>query len=230
MVLPAKRISDMSAARVGVVPHHSASSPQRSISSIWCILLLSVAATAIIFTFRSYSASTIIEESAGTVVPSATQILKPERRFIPVSSAEGESQREIIFQYPIGVKSDRGGCSNALKGVLYLYHGCSRRAASFFYSPQGRDMMMMALNAGLAVVAFTKENDVGCWSPRRDMEAMLGTSKAFVEHHLIPYCGGANRSTAGGNIPFFGFGASSGGSFVAQIATETASSLSSSWR
>ena len=82
---------------------------------------------------------------------------------------------------------------------------------------------MLALNAGLAVVAFTKDDEVGCWSPGRDMRAILYASKAFVEEHLIPYFRGDDSSTASSivvDLPFYGFGASSGGSFVAQVATE----------
>mmetsp|Transcript_33850 Transcript_33850/g.74256 ORF Transcript_33850/g.74256 Transcript_33850/m.74256 type:complete len:445 (+) Transcript_33850:94-1428(+) len=235
VALPTKRISEMSA-RVSVAPHHSAPSPRRS---IWCILIVSVAAAAIIFRFRSGNTGsllTVLDSSTGTPndsvasstsppaaaavavaerVHSTTQILKPERRFIAVSSEEGASQREIIFQYPEGK-----GCS----GVLYLFHGCGRRAASFFYSPQGRDMMMMALNAGLAVVTFTKDNEVGCWSPGRDMPAILHVSKTFIEENLIKCFRGDDSSITSSNVvdfPFYGFGASSGGSFVAQVATET---------
>ena len=57
--------------------------------------------------------------------------------------------RQVLYQFPPNSKSS---CSDDhLRGVLFLYHGCTRTAMSFFYSPQGRGMMRTALSAGLAV-------------------------------------------------------------------------------
>lgn len=130
---------------------------------------------------------------------------------------------EVIFQFPEGQNNSDCNTSTttATKGVLFLYHGCNRHVMSFFYSPQGRDMMRAALNAGLAVVAFEKHHDVGCWSPGEDTKPILEAGKAWIEQYLLPpaVCGEHTEK-----LPFFGFGASSGGTFVAEVAKQTAGS------
>ena len=49
------------------------------------------------------------------------------------------------------------------RGILFLFHGCARYAASFFYSPQGRRLVSLASARGVDVVAFEKEDEGGCW-------------------------------------------------------------------
>lgn len=49
------------------------------------------------------------------------------------------------------------------KGVLFLFHGCGRYAASFFYSPQGRKIVQLAYSTGVEVVTFEKNVELGCW-------------------------------------------------------------------
>lgn len=125
--------------------------------------------------------------------------------------------RQVLYQFP---PNSQSSCSDSpaggLRGVLFLYHGCTRTAMSFFYSPQGRDMMRTALTAGLAVVAFEKEGS--CWSPSDDLQVTLDIGTEWIGKYLVSHCGGGN---AADGVPTFGFGASSGGSFVAEVAQAT---------
>ncbi|KAL7543800.1 hypothetical protein ACHAXR_013114 [Thalassiosira sp. AJA248-18] len=105
------------------------------------------------------------------------------------------------------------------RGVLFLFHGCGRFAASFFYSPQGRRMVSMAYNEGITVVAFEKKNERGCWDWNEDGEEVLKVGRKFVLSRLEADCG----HDANGDViypPMWAFGASSGGSFVAMLASQ----------
>lgn len=141
----------------------------------------------------------------------ATQIsLKPQRIKV--------KDRDVLFQFP------PRQC-DTFTGVLFLYHGCNRSAASFFYSPQGRDMMLLALQSGFAVVVFEKPNT--CWS-EQDLESTFHMGAEWLEQYLLPHCGGrdSDREVVY-KIPRFGFGASSGGSFVALMGEKTQSTITS---
>ena len=124
--------------------------------------------------------------------------------------------RQVLYQFPPNSKSS---CDDHLKGVLFLYHGCTRTAMSFFYSPQGRDMMRTALLAGLAVVAFEKEGS--CWSSSVDLDVSINIGKEWMDKYLVDHCGEDCASVNNSKMPIFGFGASSGGSFVAEVAEAT---------
>jgi len=105
------------------------------------------------------------------------------------------------------------------KGVLFLFHGCGRYAASFFYSPQGRKIVQMAYNAGVEVVTFEKHEELGCWDYEKDGKAILKVGRKFMTSRLVGNCG---MDYNGNNIypPIWAFGASSGGQFIAKLASE----------
>lgn len=137
--------------------------------------------------------------------------------------------RQVLYQFPPNDSRSQQqqqppsppACSNhhGLRGVLFLYHGCTRTAMSFFYSPQGRDVMRTALSAGLAVVAFEKEGS--CWSSSRDLGVSINIGREWIDTYLVDHCGGDDFAQNHDKIPIFGFGASSGGSFVAEVAEAT---------
>jgi len=106
-----------------------------------------------------------------------------------------------------------------------------------FYAPQGRDLVKMALASGLAVVATERDYKKigGCWSTQDDLETALQVGTTWMEmlvdptdlalgQHAYeqfggsPGCGGVD----GRGVPVFGFGASSGGWFVADLADTAA--------
>lgn len=102
------------------------------------------------------------------------------------------------------------------RAVLFLFHGCSRYAASFFYSPQGRLLVSAAHRKGIAVVAFQKDDERGCWDWDADGEVVLRVGRKFATR-LGGTCGkGPDGEDA--YPPMWAFGASSGGSFVAMLA------------
>ena len=79
-------------------------------------------------------------------------------------------------------------------------------------------MMQTALSAGLAVVAFEKEGS--CWSSTVDLDVSIDVGTEWIDKYLADHCGEdfvQNRN----EMPIFGFGASSGGSFVAEVADAT---------
>lgn len=105
------------------------------------------------------------------------------------------------------------------RGILFLFHGCGRFAASFFYSPQGRKMVSMAYKAGIAIVAFEKKEEKGCWEWEHDGEQVLKVGKKYIESRVLGACG----TDANGDViypPLWAFGASSGGSFIAMLAAK----------
>mmetsp|Transcript_31193 Transcript_31193/g.67436 ORF Transcript_31193/g.67436 Transcript_31193/m.67436 type:complete len:535 (+) Transcript_31193:167-1771(+) len=108
------------------------------------------------------------------------------------------------------------------KAVLFFFHGCSRYAASFFYSPQGRRMVSAAYRAGIAVVAFEKNDEQGCWDWEDDGAAVLKVGRKFLSSRLVGACGKNAKDQEDQDIypPIWAFGASSGGSFVAMLAAK----------
>jgi len=105
------------------------------------------------------------------------------------------------------------------RGILFLFHGCGRYAASFFYSPQGRRLVSLAYKSGVAIVAFEKNDERGCWDWEDDGEVVLKIGKKFVASRLLGACGiDANGEYV--HPPIWAFGASSGGSFVAMLAAQ----------
>lgn len=150
-------------------------------------------------------------------VPKGSNItLKPERITL--------NGRQVLYQFPPNSQAsctaetttlDSRTIPDRLRGALFLYHGCTRTAMSFFYSPQGRDMMRTALSAGLAVVAYEKAGS--CWSSSADLDVSLEAGREWIERYLVPHCG----NDIAGKVPIYGFGASSGGSFVAEVAEAT---------
>ncbi|KAL7553959.1 hypothetical protein ACHAWF_017917 [Thalassiosira exigua] len=161
-------------------------------------------------------------------------------------------RRKTLHEYP-GIKrelmwvpleytmnlDDRGTSAKASmkcpKGILFLFHGCGRYAASFFYSPQGRKIVSQAFHAGMAVVTFEKTTERGCWVWEDDGEAVLKIGRKFLSSRLLASCGvGRAAATATADDeeaegpsypPIYGFGASSGGSFVATLASRMEESL-----
>ncbi len=148
----------------------------------------------------AHGSSPKASEDATDQSPTPPISLQPERITL--------SGRHVFYEFP------PGSCSG-MKGILFLYHGCTRTALSFFYSPQGRDMMRTSLSAGLAVVAFEKQGS--CWLTSLDLDVTVTAGNQWIEQYLVPHCG----DDAGTRLPFFGFGASSGGSFVAEVASKS---------
>jgi len=105
------------------------------------------------------------------------------------------------------------------KAVLFFFHGCSRYAASFFYSPQGRRMVSAAYTAGITVVAFEKNDEQGCWDWEEDGATVLKVGRKFLSSRLAGACG-KNANDQDIYPPIWAFGASSGGSFVSMLAAK----------
>ncbi len=104
------------------------------------------------------------------------------------------------------------------RGIIFLFHGCNRYAASFYYSPQGRRLISSALERGFVTVAVKKKAELGCWSWNDDAETVLKLGKKFLETRYQDECRNHHGKTT--YPPIFGFGASSGGQFVGQLASE----------
>jgi len=104
------------------------------------------------------------------------------------------------------------------RGILFLFHGCNRYAASFYYSPQGRQLVSSALEHGFVTVAVKKKEELGCWSWNDDAETVLQLGKKFLQTRYQDECRNHHGQTV--YPPIFGFGASSGGKFVGQLASE----------
>eukprot|EP00571_Detonula_confervacea_P001810 CAMPEP_0172314556 /NCGR_PEP_ID=MMETSP1058-20130122/22828_1 /TAXON_ID=83371 /ORGANISM="Detonula confervacea, Strain CCMP 353" /LENGTH=521 /DNA_ID=CAMNT_0013028451 /DNA_START=160 /DNA_END=1725 /DNA_ORIENTATION=- len=105
------------------------------------------------------------------------------------------------------------------RGVLFLFHGCNRYAASFFYSPQGRKLVSLAYKAGVEIVAFEKKDEKGCWDWEEDGEPVLKVGRKFMNSRLLGACG-TNTNGDESYPPIWAFGASSGGTFVATLAAK----------
>jgi len=128
-------------------------------------------------------------------------------------------KREVLLLSPSLDVQGRGGSHSfeALikcpRGILFMFHGCGRYAASFFYSPQGRKMVEMATQMGLGIVAFTKSEELGCWNWANDGDTVQKLAKKFLSSRLGKACAGVYP-------PLYAFGASSGGSFVGMLSSQ----------
>jgi len=107
------------------------------------------------------------------------------------------------------------------RGILFLFHGCGRYAASFFYSPQGRKMISMAIRSGVAVVTIKKNNEKACWDWENDGETVLKLGKKFLLSRVLDACADSDGIVEN-YPPIWGFGASSGGAFVSMLASTMA--------
>ena len=105
------------------------------------------------------------------------------------------------------VEGDR--CS---QGILFLFHRCTRYAASFFYSPQGLRLISLASKAGIEVVVFEKNNKKGCWNWKDDGEMVRERGRKIMKSRK---CGVGAKFP-----PIWAFGASSGGNFIATLAAQ----------
>ena len=142
-------------------------------------------------------------------------------------------RREVMFvplELTMDISAIDGGISphsqvkaemHCPRGILFLFHGCSRYAASFFYSPQGRQIVVAAYKRGIAIVAFEKKDERGCWDWEEDGEAVLKVGKKFVtSHEGKTFQCGTDKNGDSIYPPMWAFGASSGGSFIAMLANE----------
>ena len=107
------------------------------------------------------------------------------------------------------------------RGILFLFHGCGRYAASFFYSPQGRNLVSLAIRSGVAVVTIKKEKELSCWDWDKDGMTVLKLGKKFLLSRVLDACGNADGIVEN-YPPIWGFGVSSGGSFVSMLASNMA--------
>ncbi|KAL3822457.1 hypothetical protein ACHAXA_006885 [Cyclostephanos tholiformis] len=124
---------------------------------------------------------------------------------------------ELRARASVDVRTPYEATLRCPKGMLFLFHGCGRYAASFFYSPQGRIIVERAYDAGLTVVTFKKTNELGCWDMSDDGDPVLYIGRKFMISQLKDACG----SDENGNPvypPVFAFGASSGGHFISALA------------
>eukprot|EP00986_Skeletonema_menzelii_P002693 scaffold747_cov145-Skeletonema_menzelii.AAC.19 len=133
--------------------------------------------------------------------------------------------REVLLLSPSLAVQGRGASHSfeamikCPRGILFMFHGCGRYAASFFYSPQGRKMVELATEMGLGIVAFTKSEELGCWNWANDGDTVKKLAKKFILSRLSKACAGANGSDAV-YPPMYAFGASSGGSFVGMLSSQ----------
>ncbi|KAL7498929.1 hypothetical protein ACHAWT_010279 [Skeletonema menzelii] len=133
--------------------------------------------------------------------------------------------REVLLLSPSLAVQGRGASHSfeamikCPRGILFMFHGCGRYAASFFYSPQGRKMVELATEMGLGIVAFTKSEELGCWNWANDGDTVKKLAKKFISTRLSKACAGANGSDAV-YPPMYAFGASSGGSFVGMLSSQ----------
>lgn len=133
-------------------------------------------------------------------------------------------RREIIWvplEHTLSVdgKTSVKAALKCPRGVLFLFHGCTRYAASFFYSPQGSRIVSQAYQAGVAIVVFEKTDEKGCWDWENDGVPVLKIGKKFMMSRVLGACGTDDE----GEVkypPIWAFGASSGGSFIAMLAAK----------
>eukprot|EP00581_Thalassiosira_minuscula_P013892 CAMPEP_0183711826 /NCGR_PEP_ID=MMETSP0737-20130205/7203_1 /TAXON_ID=385413 /ORGANISM="Thalassiosira miniscula, Strain CCMP1093" /LENGTH=532 /DNA_ID=CAMNT_0025940393 /DNA_START=181 /DNA_END=1779 /DNA_ORIENTATION=- len=173
---------------------------------------------------RNYGAATF-----GDSITRKDSLVNPVLRRKVVNEFPG-IRREILFvplELTVNVGEDTEvdaklvGCP---RGVLFLFHGCSRYAASFFYSPQGRKIVAMANRRGIVVVAFEKNDERGCWEWEEDGEVIRKTGKKFLKSRFLgsgteSLCGQDENGEAA-YPPIWAFGASSGGSFISTLASK----------
>jgi hypothetical protein len=71
------------------------------------------------------------------------------------------------------------------------------------------------------VVTFKKNNEKGCWDWENDGETILKLGKKFLSSRVLGACG-SDAEGVDNYPPIWGFGASSGGSFVSMLASQMA--------
>jgi len=137
-------------------------------------------------------------------------------------------KREVMF---IPFQNKHRDTTSCPRAVLFIFHGCHRYAASFFYSPQGRQIVAMAHNAGLSVVTFRKTDELGCWDYEADADAILKIGRKFMTSKLKDTtC--TTETDGDGNVvypPVWAFGASSGGQFIMELAARMKDDPSAHW-
>ena len=130
-------------------------------------------------------------------------------------------KREALVRNPEITLQIRGEDVEAMmkcpRGILFLFHGCGRHAASFYYSPQGRRIISMANEAGMITVAVEKDDEMGCWNSAKDFDVVHSIAKKFLKSR-VKSC--VNEDGTHVYPPIFGFGASSGGTFVEELASQ----------
>lgn len=138
-------------------------------------------------------------------------------------------KRDVMF-IPFQNKH-RAPITSCPRAVLFIFHGCNRYAASFFYSPQGRQIVAMAHNAGLSVVTFRKTNELGCWDTETDAEAILKIGRKFMTSKLKDTTCTTETDSDGNAVypPVWAFGASSGGQFIMELAARMKEDPASYW-
>eukprot|EP00956_Cyclotella_meneghiniana_P017328 scaffold28121_cov75-Cyclotella_meneghiniana.AAC.3 len=129
--------------------------------------------------------------------------------------------RQVLVRQPEITLQIRGVDVEAMmkcpRGVLFLFHGCGRYAASFYYSPQGRRIISTANEAGLITVAVEKNEELACWDSQNDFDVVKSIATKFLKSR-VKSC--VNEQGEYYYPPIFGFGASSGGTFVGELASQ----------
>jgi hypothetical protein len=135
----------------------------------------------------------------------------------PLPHREIIHQTEVLWQIPPPPMR--------IKYLGLLFHGCGRRAMSFYYSPEGISMVQQLLDSNYAVASFSKMDDEqGCWrldtpiNQDNEIERIATVIKTWIERlHDIP-----DWQKRTSHVPpiVHGFGASSGGHLVAALATD----------
>jgi hypothetical protein len=138
-------------------------------------------------------------------------------------------KREVMF-IPFQNKH-REVTTSCPRAVLFIFHGCNRYAASFFYSPQGRKIVALAHNAGLSVVTFKKTVELGCWDTDVDADAILKIGRKFMTSKLKDTTCTAETDSDGNIVypPVWAFGASSGGKFIMELAARMKDDPATYW-
>jgi hypothetical protein len=103
-------------------------------------------------------------------------------------------------------------------GVALLFHGCGQTALDWFQLPEHRAVVRRLQNAHLAILALTSVSNLSkCWSTRYPAtenddatRVSVATRQWFDTHE------------ARSNIPIYGVGLSSGGTFLSILATSAA--------
>lgn len=161
--------------------------------------------------------STVEKSSASSSFESALHAY-PTPRFKTFHEYPGIT-REVMF-IPFEERTSEESTMHACpRAMLFLFHGCGRYAASFFYSPQGRKIVSMAHDAGLTVVTFRKTEELGCWNWENDGEPVLKIGRKFMMSRLKDSCG---KDSDGNSTypPVWAFGVSSGGQFIQELAAK----------
>lgn len=130
-------------------------------------------------------------------------------------------QRETLVRNPeISIKirgQDVEAMMKCPRGILFLFHGCGRYAASFYYSPQGRHIISTANESGMITIAVEKDQELGCWDSAKDLDVVHSIAKKYLKSR-VKSC--VNEDGTHVYPPIFGFGASSGGTFVEELASQ----------